>query len=671
MKPTDNLTKEVCDAARKYVDQGWSCFPLSLDRRPLARWKQFQTEHVLHDTIDGWQDNGAPVHDSSGNEVARDSIFNIGIVTGAISGIVVVDCDNEAAVAYAKSKGLTSPVAVKTSRGMHFYFKHPNNGRRYRNKVGNNPGSDWHAVDGLDFRGDGGFVVAPPSVSLFADGTLKHKYSWISAVDIDDMPVWRGSADDVEIVGDFDLPKLDLSTARITESISDVREQLERHVTMIGRKLMGPDCGDATDNWMIKYCGQMVRRGLQGKELSDAVLDFFNTYFDYRGTAAEAERWLKAKIRSAIEMDRRNHPLEYDATGKRLEKEATPAIDDDGEEKPGIFYATSKDFANILKSLGDVTYHADPLLPARSIVQVVGYNGHGKSLFTLAMMTAVGAGCSSFGPYHIPRPAKIAYLDFDNPAFTWVKRAIEFEGMFGSSLDNLSMWSPTIDGSDMNLRTSAGLGNLQRFLDATKPDIVVFDTVRNAFPGMDERLPQDWVAVNTVLKLVRDKYKATVVVVHHRNKPGEHGLGSEAGSTAQQTDLDLQIYITKVFKKKDVAKANAGLADEDINIERYGNTYTPYTYLEEKVHTTLPNPTNVRIKSMVEVSFRKTRVPTDLHQTQYIGWTNNLMTGDKAIVWTPSKREDAIFFASRGKSPEAIAYETDVPVEIIRKWVMP
>ncbi len=664
--------ESICAAALENIEMGINCFPLSiLDKRPLAKWKKYQTALMTEEDIEEWLNNGAPItNQESGEVVGHADSFNLAIVTGAISGILVVDCDNEQAVEYAKANGLTSPVSVKTRRGRHYYFKHPNNGKRYRNKVGSKP-VDWHNCPGLDFRGDGGYVVAPPSVTVNPDGSLKHRYEWCiqSGLDFDDMPVWVGAPDDIQMNNDFDFASLSLENVPIGELATDIREQIQRRVDLLGRKLHGPDMGDATDDWMIRFCGQMVRRGLEGKELWDAIVQFHSHYFTYAKSSSELERWLKTKMRSAIEMDRRNHPEDYNAVTKERLK---PSENQSAETPKTLIPIYSKDYQRLLKTLGDTVYYADPIIPARSIIQVVGYNGHGKSFFTGSLVTAIAANCPTFGPYSISRPARVFYMDFDNPARTVLNRFSGFSEMHGDPGDNLALWSPAIIPSDvggsMNLRTKDGLDTLESWLDLISPEIVVIDTVRNAFGGLDEKNPQDWYHVNRVAKIIRDKYKASVVLVHHRNKPNEHGLGREAGSTAQLTDLDTQIVITQVYNDKATAKAKAGLFDGDISIERNSQAHTPSSYMAERLQRA-NMAQETRIRMMTEVSFGKVREETDLHKTTYIGWTENINSGEQGMIWLPSLREDAISLHKNGFQVSDIARKLYVPTAEINRWL--
>lgn len=95
---------------------------------------------------------------------------NIGLVTGNASGIIVLDIDPahggvESLRQLVDAEGAVAHFAkVRTGGGgEHYYMRHP--GGRVRNRTGLRPG--------IDVRGDGGYVVAPPS--LHASG---RRYRW-------------------------------------------------------------------------------------------------------------------------------------------------------------------------------------------------------------------------------------------------------------------------------------------------------------------------------------------------------------------------------------------------------------------------------------------------------------------------------------------------------------
>ena len=140
--------RQVERAALGYLARGWSVVPIApRGKRPLVRWELFQRRPSSEAEVTGWFERWPDA--------------NVGIVTGRVSGLVVVDVDPrhggaESLVALERTHGpLPSSVEAETGGGgRHLYFAHP--GGVVRNRVGLWPG--------IDLRGDGGVVVAPPSV---------------------------------------------------------------------------------------------------------------------------------------------------------------------------------------------------------------------------------------------------------------------------------------------------------------------------------------------------------------------------------------------------------------------------------------------------------------------------------------------------------------------------
>jgi len=87
---------------------------------------------------------------------------NVGVATGEKSSVIVLDIDDKHAESGSKSLRkleekyghLPSTLTATTGNGKHIYFQHP--GIPIKNSAGK-------LGDGLDIRGDGGYVVCPPS----------------------------------------------------------------------------------------------------------------------------------------------------------------------------------------------------------------------------------------------------------------------------------------------------------------------------------------------------------------------------------------------------------------------------------------------------------------------------------------------------------------------------
>jgi hypothetical protein len=100
---------------------------------------------------------------------------NIGIVTGSISGIDVVDYDSQEALELAGSFPQTPLVKTGKEYGYHGYYCHKDGTRNFQKR---------DDIPGLDLRGDGGYVVAPPSVH--ESGV---QYQWVTGMGLDDLPM--------------------------------------------------------------------------------------------------------------------------------------------------------------------------------------------------------------------------------------------------------------------------------------------------------------------------------------------------------------------------------------------------------------------------------------------------------------------------------------------------
>lgn len=646
------------------IDRGWNVIPISVSsKKPLIAWKQYQNEPVTQEMLDDWFENGAET--PSGTRIKP---FNLALITGAVSGVLVVDCDSIDAVNYAERNKLSSPFSARTARGRHFYFVHPMNGQRFKNQVGGTT-HGWPDLPGLDFRGDGGYVLMPPSVKM-RDGNVESQYYWEipEGLDWDDFDIakWDGLPSEVDtpVEGEFSFGNLDLGNYRLhnPDDGAPIYEQTKMRVAHLGRKLSE---GDGTDALMVSFCGQKVRLGLSPDDLWKQVLDFHDEFFDAAGyTRDQTETWLKDKLRSAYYMDKRNHPSDYDEEGKRIIEKREVKQERLGRLRPVL----SGDVDRLLDTLGDVEYWADPVIPAATITQVVGYNGHGKSFFLAALLNSMAAGKQDFGPYATPKPAKVFYMDYDNPSRTVLHRFRGFNQMFGDTGDKFAMWSPALisaeDGGEMNLATEEGFKLLGEWLEVVEPDIVVIDTVRNAFGGMEEASASEWFKVNHVAKSIRTKFNASVVLVHHRNKPGESGLGREAGSTAQLTDIDTQIMVTQVLREKQDAKAKAGLLDSELSVyDMSGAEFSPFGYLENRLEP------DSRLKMVSQISFGKVRQQTEMHKTHYIGWAERLLDGSQYIVSTASPRQKALYFTGQGMSVEDVARKLYLPVYEVKQWV--
>jgi len=123
------------DTARRLLALGYSVIPSGAGPKgkfPLVRWFPYQKRIPTDDELGGWQNT------------LRPQLW--GIVTGAVSGIVILDADGPRATSLSENAGL-SPT-VFTPRCANFWFRHP--GHHVKTVAG--------ILPELDVRGDGGFA---------------------------------------------------------------------------------------------------------------------------------------------------------------------------------------------------------------------------------------------------------------------------------------------------------------------------------------------------------------------------------------------------------------------------------------------------------------------------------------------------------------------------------
>jgi hypothetical protein len=112
--------------------------------------------------------------------------FNIGIAAGADSGIWILDIDDDEGETLLRQlevehgEALPPTIEAITGKGRHLYFRWPI-GCEIRNK------QDVPIMPGIDVRGDGGYVLAPPSMH-----PCGRAYAWSvdSANEFADAPDW-------------------------------------------------------------------------------------------------------------------------------------------------------------------------------------------------------------------------------------------------------------------------------------------------------------------------------------------------------------------------------------------------------------------------------------------------------------------------------------------------
>lgn len=147
----------MLDTINGYLDLGWSVFPVNpKNKKPFIKWSKYQTTRATRDDVKTW--------------IRKFPSCGWGVATGKLSNLAVIDFETRAAIDYFEANVCDLPETIisitgrKSGEGRHYFFSYPDN-FNIRNSV--------KKFKDTDFRGEGGFIVLPPSSHVSG-----RKYAW-------------------------------------------------------------------------------------------------------------------------------------------------------------------------------------------------------------------------------------------------------------------------------------------------------------------------------------------------------------------------------------------------------------------------------------------------------------------------------------------------------------
>jgi len=241
-------------AALKYLnDYHFSVIPCNKNKKPFIRWEEFQKRLPTTEEINKWWQDYPEAQ--------------VGIVTGIISGLCVIDLDDaEAGKAFEElvPDSLLMPTVITPRGGKHHYFKCVD--ATLTNKA-------MLLGKKMDFRGNGGYVLAPPSTN-----GKGNKYTFLSSLK------------------DIALPYLPINIIKIlsSSSYSNVTKTEDESVTKRYKALQMLQEG-TRDNDLFHIANCIIKGGMKDTEALQ-VLEILAKSC----TPPFPEKEVKEKIKSAL-----------------------------------------------------------------------------------------------------------------------------------------------------------------------------------------------------------------------------------------------------------------------------------------------------------------------------------------------------------------------------------
>lgn len=463
------------------------CTPDKRGKNPMTRWKEFQTELPLADDVRDWW--------------TRWPTANIGMATGALSGIIVLDCDNGEARQLALAEGgLEKAPAVWTGTpgGIHFWMKHP--GYEVRNFVKDIPGTD--------FRGDGGYVLLPPSVHR----NQNTQYRWNEhtiGMRAPPVPSWLEQR----------------FQAKASGSASDSPSGDPLDVESV---LSGFDEGNRDSGLFRLAC--RFRHDDQPQAYAEALIQVAagncRPPFDLAGAIEKVRRAYKeyepGGVGPTVEADEFFAP-----PGGRV------LVADLGDEEASPEAATASFLRPISELLAmpevEPDWMVDQLFTVGSNGWVAAEPKVGKSWTVLELVYALSTGNPFLGRFAVKQPRRVIYIQEEDSiqrVLRRFKKLLKGDPTRQPPSDEYLRWSVRVG---FKIDNQGWINRLRDELIVYPAEVVVLD-VFNRLHGLEENKQSDMTALlNTLMDLNRI-FGCAFIVVHHNRKP-------QAGSEARANQM--------------------------------------------------------------------------------------------------------------------------------------
>lgn len=485
---------------------GWAVFPVhsALDGRcscgSMACARAGKHPRTQHGLLEASTD---PAHIRSW--FARWPDANIAIATGSASGLVVLDVDlghggYESLEELERRHGRlpATVMALTGGGGRHLYFVHPRNGLLLRNRT------RLGGLSGLDARGDGGYVVAPPSRHATGKRYAWDRSSRPSEIPLAPLPSWLTTL----ISERSPEPQIAPTPGRIREG--------ERN------------------NQLASLAGTMRRRGMGEAAITAALLQENLSSCDpplaegeVHGIAASIARYAPQHATVALQ---------------------PPADDPRGPE------------ATLMSSWREIEALASADPPQQLVAEILaagdtgiihGFTGTHKTNTALEMALSIERGRPFLGHFRTCQ-AHVGVFDEESDArrlggrLTLIARGHDIE----PGDDRLPVFAV---GGGLRIDTDEGIERAFEMIGENALDVIFIDTLIRVH-RLDENVAGDMAQLFTRLRELKRRVREelgralTIVLIHHAPKPRMFGNAAETmarGSGDILGQVDVGLYLTK------------------------------------------------------------------------------------------------------------------------------
>lgn len=477
----------VKDVALYYHHIGLMPIPVQ-KKKSVISWGDYIHKCAAKEKVEGW------FKENTGGGVA--------LVTGPVSQTLVLDLDGEAALQHIKQNYFIPKTwMAKTRKGRHVYFKWSPDINVSTTITG------LGGIKGVDVRGLGGYVVAPPSYGV---------YQWFNGyapweVELSPVPDWLKSL----INGN----KLQVGTQS--------RELQGANNSWVSELLEGVESG-GRHGAMVKLCGYFL-----SKHPEDIALKFLEDWNEKNSPPIPASEF-------------RN---QFSDMAKRYRTGLYKAKVSDASKLPQAKPLAPISLNQFLEAdIPDIRWIVDRVIPEATSTIFGGWQGLGKSWVSLDLAVELAKGGGKWMDVYPVSGGTVLYIDEEsNEALLKyrLKKLIRGKDLVGKPLDlHLAI------GKRFKFTTEESLEQLKNLLAKIKPKLVIIDALIRVH-NLEENSSKDMAYFfDSIIKPLSQDYGCAFVFIDHERKsfsapgiPIQAGGQRLRGSSAKGDAIDTMVSL--------------------------------------------------------------------------------------------------------------------------------
>jgi hypothetical protein len=464
-----------------------------------------------HPIGSGWQHRSVELQRLD-DLLIRHPNANVGLRMGkqdASLALVCIDVDGERLLLEALEAELGElppTLTARTGKGSHLIYRMP--------EALKSPGNRTKLAHGVDVRGMGGQIVAPPSMHRSG-----RRYRWENAREPDVLPAaWLAK-----------LSANRIPRAPVAKAFEPGRAARYALAALASESdaVRSAELGGRNNQLNVSSLkiGQLVGGGGLDEELARSAL---HTAARAAGLSApEAE----ATITSGLTAGRANPRVVPEPPG------APPTVDNSSAPRIEILNAEA-----IFAPLEPPDFLIEPVIVRGSVAELVAYGASGKTWIAVDAALSVGAAVPWLGRFRASRGNSL-YLDWENGSYELRRRMHAVAR--GRSIETPVAGVSLACMPDLYMSAPDFGPRLERLADGCA--LIIIDTLRAATPGVDENDSRIRSGIDLLHRVGERTQCAFLVLAHAKKTSREEPVGlreAGRGSSAIFDAADTVLHVT-------------------------------------------------------------------------------------------------------------------------------